>query len=183
MTGDRRPRSYNSVAIAFHWASTAVILVALPLGFLAAHASDSRQATPLLRIHIPLGILALVLTVARAIWRYRHAPPPPPSDQPLWQTRVARVSHALLYVVPVVLGASGLALLAMSGAAPILFARMPGALPDFSRFAPMAVHALGAIVLIGLLTLHVAAVLYHQVYRRDQLLARMGIGSRSRPTR
>ena len=178
---DKRPfRRYDVVAIAFHWIVAAAILLALPLGFLAAHAPEDRQAVSLLRAHIPLGVLILALTVARAIWRYRHAPPPPPSGQPCWQSRVARVSHALLYAVPMVLGASGLALLALSGAAPIVFARLHGALPDFSRFPPMAVHALAAFILIGLLALHGAAAIYHQVYRRDRLLALMGIGSPGR---
>ena len=179
MTGHSSPRVYGSPAIAFHWTLAAAILSALPLGFLAAHASDSSRAASLLRVHIPLGILILLLTVARAIWRYRHAPPSPPSGQPRWQIGVARVSHALLHVVPIILGASGLALLKLSGAAPIVFARVPGALPDFSHFPPMAVHAVAAFILIGLLGLHVAAVIYHQVYRRDRLLTRMGIGSPS----
>ncbi len=177
MTARHFPERHDALAITFHWVLAAAILVALPLGVLAARAPDSRAAASLLRIHIPLGILILVLTVARAIWRYRHAPLPPPPGQPRWQARVARVSHALLYVLPIASGASGLGLLAVSGAAPIVFARVEGHLPDLSRFPPMAVHALLAFVLIGLIGLHLAAAVYHQVYRRDRLLARMGIGS------
>lgn len=179
MTDNRAFPSYDAVAIAFHWTLAAAILVALPLGLLAAHASDSSQTVALLRAHIPLGILILALTLARAMWRYRHAPPAPPAGQPRWQLRVARVWHVLLYVVPIVIGGSGIALLALSGAAPIVFARVQGALPDFSRFRPMEVHALAAFVLIGLIGLHLAAAIYHQVYRTDRLLARMGIGSPS----
>lgn len=179
MTGRGTPQSYGSPAIALHWALAAAIFVALPLGFLAAHAPDRGQATSLLRIHVPLGILILLLTVARAIWRYRHAPPPSPSGESHWLSALARVSHLLLYVVPISLSASGLALLALSGAGPIVFARARGTLPDFTQFPPMAVHAAAAFALIGLLGLHVAAVVYHQVYRRDGLLARMGIGSPS----
>lgn len=177
MTPRRPARRYDVVAIAFHWTVAAAILLALPLGFLAAHAPGNGQAAVLLRAHIPLGVLILVLTLARALWRYRHAPPPPPSGQPRWQAGFARISHALLYAVPIVLGASGLALLALSGAAPIVFAHAHGVLPDFSRFPPMAVHALAAFILVGLLGLHGAAVVYHQCYRRDRLVARMGVGS------
>ena len=179
MTGDGARQSYRLPAIVFHWALAAAILVVLPLGFLAAHAPGSPQARSLLRIHVPLGILILLLAVARAIWRYRHAPPPAPCGQPHWQIAAARVSHTLLYVVPILLGASGLALLALSRAAPIVFARVRGTLPDFTQFPPMAVHAAAAFVLLGLLGLHLAAVIYHQAYRRDRLLARMGVGSPS----
>lgn len=178
MTDEISARRYDIVAIVFHWTVAAAILVALPLGFLAAHASNDRQAALLLRGHVPLGILILVLTVARAMWRYSHVPPPPPAGQPRWQLGMARVSHALLYAVPMVLAASGLALLALSGAAPIVFGRIRGVLPDFSRFPPMTVHALAAFVLVGLIGLHMAAgLIYHQLYRRDRLLARMGLGS------
>ena len=92
---------------------------------------------------------------------------------------MARVAHALLYVVPIVLTVSGVALLALSGAAPIVFSRVEGALPDFSSYPPIAVHVFAAFVLLGLICLHVMAVIYHQAYRRDRLLARMGIGSPS----
>lgn len=174
---------YGSLAIAFHWTLAAAILAALPLGFLAAYASDSARAAALLRIHVPLGILILILTLARAVRRYRHRPPPAPAGLPRWQVGAARVSHTLLYILPVVIAASGIALLALSGAAPILFSRVQGALPDFSRFPPMTVHALGAFALIGLICLHLAAVVHHQFFRRDRLLARMGIGSPLEPHR
>lgn len=183
MAGSGTPQRYGSLAIAFHWTVAAAILVALPLGFLAAHATDARQAASVLRIHVPLGILILVLTAGRAIWRYRHRPPPAPAGQPRWQAGAARITHILLYVVPIVTGVSGLALLALSGAAPILFSRARGALPDFSRFPPMTAHALGAFALVGLLCFHLGAVVYHQVLRRDRLLARMGIGVPSKVLR
>ena len=177
MTDESPPQRYDITAIVFHWTLAAAIVVVLPLGFLAARAPDSQRAATLLRVHIPLGILILLMTVARAIWRYRHAPPARPAGQPRWQIGVARVSHGLLYVVPIVMGISGIGLLALSGAAPIVFERVRAELPDFSRFPPMTVHALGAFLLVALLGLHVAAALYHQFYRRDRLLSRMGVGA------
>lgn len=177
MAGNETRLRYDPLAIAIHWVVAAAILVALPLGFLAAHTADHQRGAALLRIHVPLGIMILFLTVARAVWRYRRGAPPPLAGQPRWRVGVARVSHALLYVVPIVMGVSGLALVALSGAAPILFSRVPGVLPDFSRFPPMKAHAIGAFAVIGLISLHVAAVVHHQLFRRDRLLARMGIGS------
>lgn len=179
MASHGAPRRYDSLAIAFHWASATAILVALPLGFLAANAADDRHAAALLRIHVPLGVLILILTVARMLWRLRHAPPPAPAGQPRWQAAAARVSHILLYAVPIVLGASGIGLMILSGAAPQIFSDVQATLPDFRRFPPMAVHAVGAFALVGLIGLHAAAAAYHQFVRRDRLLARMGIGAGS----
>lgn len=173
-------RRYDSLSITFHWVAATAMLVALPLGFLAAHAPDDRQATALLRVHVPLGIAIVILTVARALWRVRHVPPPARDDQPRWQAGVARSTHLLLYVVPICLGTSGIALMVLSGAAPLIFSRVEGAMPHFSRFAPMAVHAASAFVLVALIGLHGGAALFHQIVRRDRLLARMGIGGAAR---
>ena len=181
MVGRSAPHAYDVPTIVLHWALAAAIPVALVLGFLAAHAPDSRQAASLLRAHVPLGIAILLLSIARAVWRYRRTPPAPLAGQPDWQIGVARGSHALLYIMPMVLGASGIALLALSGAAPVLFQRAGRELPVFTHFPAMTVHALSAFVLIGLLGLHVAAVIYHQVFRRDRLLSRMGLGSPELP--
>lgn len=177
MAGHDAPRRYDSLAIAFHWTSATAILVALPLGFLAAHTPDDRHTAALLRLHVPLGVLILLLTVGRTLWRLGHAPPPAPPGQPRWQAAIARLSHILLYAVPIVLGASGVGLMVLSGAAPRIFSDVQGRLPDFWRFPPMTVHAVGAFVLAGLIGLHVAAAAYHQFVRRDRLLARLGIGT------
>lgn len=179
MAGHDAPGRYDPLAIAFHWTSAMAILAAIPLGFLAARATDDRHTAALLRIHVPLGILILILTLARVLWRVRHAPPPAPSGQPRWQLAVARISHVLLYGVPLVLGTSGIGLMILSGAAPAIFSQVQDNLPDFRRFPPMTVHAVGAFALAGLICLHVAAAVYHQVVRRDRLFARMGIGTAS----
>ena len=47
----------------------------------------------------------------------------------------------------------------------------------------MIVHAAGAFAIVALLCFHVGAALYHQFYKRDHLLARMGIGSLGRQVR
>lgn len=108
--------------------------------------------------------------------RFWFRRPPALSGQPRWQVGVAPGTHVLLYVVPIVMAASGLALMAVSGAAPIIFSRLPGALSDFSRFPPISVYALGAFALLSLVCSHVTAAICHRFVRRDWLLARMGIG-------
>ena len=55
--------------------------------------------------------------------------------------------------------------------------RQPGPLPDFWTYPPLRAHLTAAIALVALVCLHVAAALYHHLYRRDRLLARMGVGT------
>jgi cytochrome b561 len=168
---------YGSVAIAIHWGSAAAILVQLGLGFAAARATEAGAQTGagagLLRAHVVLGIFVVALTLIRLGWWLVDRQPPTLAGLPSWQARSERVVRVLLYLLILILGASGLATLALSGAGDILFAGASGALPDFTRFPPMAAHIAAATALLSLAALHIVAALYHHFWRRDGLLGRM----------
>ena len=61
----------------------------------------------------------------------------------------------------------------LSGAGDILFGGVSGALPDFTRFPPMAAHIAAATALLLLAALHIVAALYHHFWRRDGVLGPM----------
>lgn len=169
---------YGSVAIILHWLTAATIAGLFVLGFRAAMMDDPASKTALLRVHVPLGVFVLAMTVLRIGWRFIDRTPDPVRQQDRLQAVAARGVHTLLYVIVVVMGASGVGMLVLSGAGPILFGGAPGSLPNFVNLAPHMPHVIGAFAMLALLTLHVSAALYHQFIRRDRLLARMGIGGR-----
>ena len=169
---------YGAVAIFIHWVSAAAILAMFALGFMAANAADPTTQAALLRFHVPLGLIVLILTVLRLLWWLVDRRPAPLADQPRWQITTERMVRILIYVAILIMGASGIALVVLSGAGAILFFGAPGPLPDFWHFAPMRGHLAAAIVLLALAGLHIVAALHHQFYRRDRLLARMGLGAR-----
>ena len=176
-TGDR----YGSVAIAIHWLTAAAILALLALGFSAANAADPGLKAALLRWHVPVGVTVFLLTLLRIGWWWlADRRPPLPSGMPGWQIALDRAVRVLLYAVILLLGSSGIAMIALSGAAGILFFGSPGPLPDFWQLPPMAAHFIFAWALAALACLHIAAAFYHHFYRRDGLLARMGIGRATR---
>ena len=120
------------------------------------------------------------MTLLLIVWRLFNTRPGAVSGHPELQTFMARVTHRLLYGLLIVMGVSGIGLIVLAGAAPILFLGAPGTPPRFSEIPPMAGHAVNAVAivgLLGLLGLHVSASLYDQSYRSGRLLARMGIGS------
>jgi cytochrome b561 len=168
---------YGAVAIFIHWVSAGAILALFALGFLAANAADLAAKAALLRGHVPLGLAAVALTLLRLLWWLIDRRPAPQPGQPGWQTAVERTVRAAIYVAILVMGASGIATIAPLGAGAILFFGAPGPLPDFWHFAPMRAHLTAAIALLALAGLHIMAALYHQFYRRDRLLGRMGIGA------
>jgi cytochrome b561 len=84
------------------------------------------------------------------------------------------VVHVLFYIIILGMIASALGMMALSGAAPLIFGGEGALLPDFWKYPPRLPHGIGAQLLLPLVVLHVGAAHYHHhVVRRDGLLWRM----------
>ncbi len=168
--------AYGSIAIFIHWASALLIFVLLASGFRSGFADDPALKAMALRIHVPVAILVLILTVGRLIWWWRiDRKPLALPGTPNWQALVARWTHRAFYLVILLLLASGIAMSVISGLPDALFG--DAVLPDFSELAPRAGHGIGARLLAALILLHVAGALYHHFVLRDRTLRRMWPGS------
>jgi cytochrome b561 len=74
--------------------------------------------------------------------------------------------HIFFYVVILGMIVSGIGMVPLSGAGPVIFGG-EGSLPDFWKYPPRIPHGIGARLLLALLVLHTGAALYHQFVRRD----------------
>jgi cytochrome b561 len=165
------PTRYGAVPIAIHWITALALLGLLVSGFRAA------DKAAILRVHTAVGVAVLALTAARILWWIAvDRKPPYPASMPRWQEIASSAVHGLLYLAILLMAGSGIAMMALSGAADIVWGGAAGPLPDFMLYPPRIGHGLGAMVLIALVLAHVAAALYHQFVLRDRLLARMGLG-------
>ena len=170
------PDRYGSVAIALHWVSALGIILLLASGLTIANGGAGSDPVLPVLIHAALGTTVLVLTLFRIVWWVVFdRRPQPRADLPTLQRVVSQIVHFGLYGAILLLGASGIATLALSGTVPILLSGGP--VPSFDGILPRITHGLAARLMIGLLVLHIGAALYHQFIRRDRLLARMGGGS------
>lgn len=159
-----------------HWLSLPLIAAALAIGWWAEHAASGAFQMRLYEIHFSLGLLALVATVARLLWRCIDRRPATMAGLTVLQRLAASAVHGLLY----------LCLLAalVSGTINFLFlgpVRVFGALWIPRLFDPEADEPLRALawyvhhyswpLLLFLVCLHAAAALHHHFVRRDRLLA------------
>ena len=99
------------------------------------------------------GIAILALDAVRLALRLKYAAPPPPKTSSVIDL-AGKVSHALFYVLLVVVPITGL-------------------LGYYCGDPYGEWHTSAKPVFIGLIALHVAASLYHQFWRKDGLLMRM----------
>jgi cytochrome b561 len=178
---------YGTGAMIFHWAIAALLITNIALGLYFA---DLPHSDPwkfeLTQWHKSIGLTVLVLSIFRLLWRLSHPVPPLPADLHPVVRAAARVSHYLFYFLIVAIPLSGWI---MVSASPLglpthffhLFS-LPNLwfMADLPRAQKVALHdplesvhnvlAWSAIVLIPL---HIAAALYHQFIRRDDVLRRM----------
>lgn len=169
---------YGTVAVAIHWVSAIAIITLIVSGLLAANTSKSAMKIWLLRLHIPFGIAVLALTIIRIGWWWFADKKPDALPASRLQTRLSGIVHVLFYVAILGLGLSGVGMLILSDAAPILFGGSSADLPDFNDYPPRALHGIAARLIIALLAVHTLAAAYHQFIKKDGLLQRMWFGAR-----
>lgn len=165
---------YGTVAVAIHWLSALPILALIGSGLRAVAMEDAAAKAAVLRAHIPIGVAILLLTLTRIGWWLFVDNKPTSLPMPSWQDRASRAARILFYVVMLGTAASGIGMVLLSGAGPIIFGGDPATtLPDFFDYPPRRPYELGVGAIIALLVLHAGAALYHHLFKQDQLLRRL----------
>ncbi|MBS0447426.1 MAG: cytochrome b [Proteobacteria bacterium] len=167
---------YTGIAVAFHWVLAIAIICSLGVGLYMSDLPLSPMRLKLFNWHKWAGVTILVLSALRLLWRLGHRPPPDVA-MPAWQARAAHATHLLLYVFFFAVPLSGWAYSSAAGFPIVWFGVLP--LPDFvSPDKALAenlkeVHHVLAWLLGGLVVLHIAGALKHQLVDRDGLIGRM----------
>ena len=169
----------------FHWLSAALVVFLVGYGFWMTHLVERAGRLTHYQWHSVIGWYLLVLLALRLAWRAFNPAPPLPTELPRWERITAYTAHWMLYVLMVVVSISGW-MVADTFRQPIeatLFGviRMPH-LVDLSyrpyREAIEATHLVSSYVLFALAVVHIFAALRHHWIRKNEVLRRMGWGSR-----
>ena len=180
--------SYHRYSRWLHWLIAFLILLNVFLGWRID--PESPWFRSIINLHKSIGIAILLLTFARIAVRLAYkAPPEPP--MPRWQALAAKALHLGFYIVMIGMPLTGW-LMVSTSSRPIPFFFMEWFhLPVPQDNAPNAkaihetfetIHDLIAKLLIyGMIPLHVAAALKHQLVDKDNLLEHMVPGLKSRP--
>lgn len=177
--------SYSRSAILLHWLLAALLAFQIGMGWLMEAMPAGAGLFNLVQFHKSVGILILLLSIARVGIRLAHTQPMSLPDAPE-ASLLAKAVHLGLYVVMLAGPLTGWALVSTSSTniETILFNRLPWPHIPGLASAPagirVPVHQTaewlhGALVWlgIGLFGLHVAGALRHQYGKAEPLLARM----------
>jgi cytochrome b561 len=172
--------AYTVTARVLHWITALVIALMIPLGVMIGNDWGGPLRNSLYGLHETFGVLLIPIVLARLGHRLTNPPLPLPQDIPALQRFAAHMAHVGLYALLVAQPLVGWIAMSASGA-PVtvlgLFALPPIAQEDrvFSEQL-FVLHGLIGFSMVGLVSAHVGAALYHHVVRKDRVLMRMITG-------
>lgn len=165
---------YGGLVVLIHWTSAALILTQIYLGFAFGNfPRGSAERSELFTLHKTIGVVILLLALARLAVRLIDAPPPYPEDVAKWERRAAVWSHRFLYFFIIAMPLTGLA--AVSERAKSGMTELLGG----TWFPVVPIPAIGdlheplAFAMIALLVIHVLAALKNQFVTGGPVAGRM----------
>ena len=183
---------YSTVAIILHW------LIAAAIGFqiLIAwrmHDLHTPLGFALTQLHKSVGITVLLLSLGRLGWRLANPPPPEPQALASWERRLAGIVHVAFYVIMIGMPLTGWIMVSASktNIPTLLYGVIPWPhVPGLATLPPAAKagwHGFGSTShewlawgAYGLIVLHVAGALKHQLFDRETpVLSRMAPGAQA----
>lgn len=180
---------YGRVAVSFHWIIAILIITNILIGldFPDPLPGQKIAGKPLLGLHISIGLLVLVLSVARLGWRLLHRSPPHDPAMKRGEVLAAGATHLLFYIMMIGIPLTGWLIMSahkMPKSKLDLFGVVPWPHFPIQFLSPTTldgIHGLvtdmhgimGTWLLPALLALHVGAVIKHHLIDHDPILWRM----------
>ncbi len=127
--------------------------------------------------HKSFGLLLLGLLVIRMTWRIINTSPCPPATHRIWEIRLSRLVHRLLYLLLLLTCASGYLISTADGRGIVFFGwfEVPALISGIERQEDVAgdIHFMLAVAMMVLTASHVAGAFRHHFIDRDETLKRM----------
>ena len=176
---------YSSVAITLHWV---IALAILGMIFGGWYMSDLPDGAPgqyfLYQMHKSVGITILLLSVARIIWRAMNPPPPLPDDMNGLEKTASHLVHLGFYGLMIALPLTGWLYSSVSAkldVPTVLYGLVSwpdvpfvdGLKTESASGVVNFIHSKLAWVALGLLALHVAGAIKHEISAEEGVLKRM----------
>ena len=172
-----KPAGYDGVWRSLHWLMAVLFIVNVGIGYYASTIPAGVAPRPaLLDVHKSIGVTLFVLVLIRLIWRWTHPHPPLPTQFGPATRIASAVVHGVLYILMLGMPLSGY-IDSIAGGHPFLWFGLfpvPILLERNKSLGDLGekMHLVGAYAVYALVSLHIAAALWHG-FRRDGVLSRM----------
>lgn len=137
---------------------------------------DSPEKLQYILLHKSIGVVLLLLAFFMLAWRHVGQRPLPLNGNSL-ERYLAKITHILLYLCMLIMPLSGILMSLYAGYSVSVFGlfNLPFALTKNEALGNVmyTTHVWTSYAVIGLVSLHVLAALFHHFVRKDKVLTRM----------
>ena len=162
------------ISKSLHWVSAILLLVQIPLGFYLVDLDFGPERLDIEDIHVIIGLSLFYLVILRLLNKIIN--PTPKLDPSIFkgQKFLAKLNHILLYVTILSITISGILKKLFNGETLIIFFK-EFKIKDNFELAELFydIHVYSNYFIIGLITLHIMAVVVHKFFFNDNLLKKI----------
>ena len=165
---------YGLISKSLHWVSAILLLVQIPLGFYLVDLDFGPERLDIEDIHVIIGLSIFYLVILRLVNKIIN--PTPKLDPSIFkgQKFLAKLNHILLYVTILSITVSGILKKLFNGETLIIFFKELKIKDNFELAELFYdIHVYSNYFIIGLITLHIMAVVVHKFFFNDNLLKKI----------
>ena len=165
---------YGLISKLLHWISAILLFVQIPLGFYLVDLDFGAERLNIENIHVLIGLSIFYLVIFRLLSKIIN--PTPKLNPSIFkgQKFLAKLNHVLLYVTILSVTISGILKKLFNGETLTIIFREIQINENFDLADQFyEIHILSNYTLIGLIVLHISAVIIHKLFFGDNLLKRI----------
>jgi len=165
---------YGLISKFFHWVVAIILIIQIPLGFYLVDLDFGPERISIENIHIILGLTVFYITIIRLLNNILNPTPKLNTNSFAGQKFIARLNHILLYISILTITISGILKKLFNGEKLNLFFKEITLKDNFALSEQFyEVHVLANYILIGLIVLHISAVIIHKIFFKENILKRI----------
>ncbi len=165
---------YGLISKLFHWLVAIILIVQIPLGFYLVDLDFGPKRITFENVHIILGLTVFYLTILRLLNNIFNPTPQLNTNSFTGQKFIARLNHILLYISVLTITISGILKKLFDGEKLNIFFKEIKLKDNFELTEQFYdIHVLANYVLIGLILLHIFAVIIHKVFFKENIIKRI----------
>jgi cytochrome b561 len=165
---------YGLLSKLFHWLTAAGLIVQIPLGFYLVDLDFDQTRVDIENYHILFGLIVFYVILIRLIFKVLTPIPDFTGSAFLGQKFIARLNHLLLYLALLTITTSGILKKLFNGESLVIFFKKINLTYNYELSEQFySMHVLANYALIGLITLHILAALFHKFFLRENILKRI----------
>ena len=165
---------YGLISKLLHWVSALLLIIQIPLGFYLVDLDFGPDRLSIENIHIVIGLSIFYLVILRLIIKIIN--PTPKLEPSIFkgQRILALLNHVLLYVTILSITISGIFKKLFNGETLIIFFKKIEIDDNFEQAELFyEIHVLSNYLMIGLIALHISAVIIHKFFFNENLLKKI----------